>query len=257
MLSLTGDFIKILVGPEPPLSLRVHKDLICNSSVFFKSALSHDWKESQEQTVRLVEEDPEIVKLYIHWLYPGRIFEFSEKSKDNGNKQYLKCAKAYVLGDRLQDGGFCDAAVDVFMDGCQQAVWDVADTGFCSERVIIYIYENTTESSKLRELLVDVFAIHGDPYWIPKSGAPEFAHSIASKLLYVTQDIDERKEPTRTYNNCKYHNHGTDRTLCYSQWSKKRSWYEAMMREPSDSERDTKMRDATDSEEDSEEDSED
>lgn len=216
-----------LWDPDPPLSLRVHKDLICKSSAFFRSALSHGWKESKEQTVRLVEEDPEIFELYIHWLYRGMIAAFSARPDDFGMAQYLQMARAYVLGDKLQDDDFCDAAIDVFMEGCQQAAWGIGcDTEICRDEVITNIYDNTPESSKLRQMVVDVHTYHGSGGWLPEHVAQAFVHSVASKLLSITQGDMEREDPTYTYNNCKYHKHGPDPKLCYREWSGKRCWYE-------------------------------
>jgi hypothetical protein len=202
VVSFTSDVIQILVGSDPPVRFRVHKDLICNSSAFFKSALSHDWKEAEEQTVRLEEDDLEIFKLYIHWLYRGTVFEFSENGYDYGTGQYWSAAKAYVLGDKLQDGNFCDAAIDVFIDGLQQADYQDSDiedmcVGWPYPGIVPYIYENTPEVSKIRQLMVDIFVYKGDSCWLPETSAPAFVRSVAVRLLKITDGHEAKRIPSK------------------------------------------------------------
>jgi hypothetical protein len=47
----------------------VHQDLISTRSEFFAKALRGDWKEAQERTVVLPDDEPEVFRLYLQFLY--------------------------------------------------------------------------------------------------------------------------------------------------------------------------------------------
>ncbi|KAI9848943.1 MAG: hypothetical protein M1838_000323, partial [Thelocarpon superellum] len=47
----------------------VHRLLLTRSSKFFASAFNGDFKEAQIKTLHLPEDDPEIFKKFLKWLY--------------------------------------------------------------------------------------------------------------------------------------------------------------------------------------------
>lgn len=49
----------------------VYESLITSNSAFFANALGHDWKEAQERVVPLPENEPEVFRLYLTYLYVG------------------------------------------------------------------------------------------------------------------------------------------------------------------------------------------
>jgi hypothetical protein len=104
----------VLVGRGPaPATFFVHSELICASSAFLKGALSHELIESKQRSVHLEEEEPEIVKLYLTWLYRGVL---PTQAETNDDTEYLQLAQAYVLEDKLQVGDFRDAVTDAVVD---------------------------------------------------------------------------------------------------------------------------------------------
>ena len=53
----------------------LHKEYICGKSDFFKAACSDNFKEA-DGVIKLPEQDPEIFKHFVHWLYTGRLCGF-------------------------------------------------------------------------------------------------------------------------------------------------------------------------------------
>ena len=62
--------VKLVVG-ESGVEFLVHQSLLENSSNFFKAALSPEssFKEANELTVALPEDEVDVITHYVHWLY--------------------------------------------------------------------------------------------------------------------------------------------------------------------------------------------
>ena len=68
-----GEAIVFLVGGDAPKRFIVHEGLVKPRSDFVRLALRGDWKEAQERTIPLPEDDPNIFSVYQRWLYAGLI----------------------------------------------------------------------------------------------------------------------------------------------------------------------------------------
>ncbi|KAK5690537.1 hypothetical protein LTR97_012090 [Elasticomyces elasticus] len=66
----------VFVGAKR-LRLVLHKGLLLANANFFQGAFSGHFAESRSNVVELVEEDPAIFLLFVHWLYTGRVDIFS------------------------------------------------------------------------------------------------------------------------------------------------------------------------------------
>ena len=66
--SINQPTITVLVG-ESESSFQVHEWLIRKASPFFDKAMSRDWIERRERTIRLVHDDPEVFDVYASYLY--------------------------------------------------------------------------------------------------------------------------------------------------------------------------------------------
>jgi hypothetical protein len=47
----------------------VHEELICESSDFFRGAMSGEWKEAGDRVVSLPDDDPDVFALYLQAIY--------------------------------------------------------------------------------------------------------------------------------------------------------------------------------------------
>ncbi|GFF94256.1 hypothetical protein IFM47457_09823 [Aspergillus lentulus] len=165
----------------------VHEALVRASSSFFDKAMASDWKESQQRTIHLPDDESEIFALYVHWLYYGTLPVFCDEPGLPGNSEYLNLVKTYVLGDKILDCKFQDAAIDAIVEKCLSKVQDGASWSPVGE-VIRYAFDNTSESAPIRELLVDMYAIYGKRVWLqdwaePANVPQPFLFKLASKLL--------------------------------------------------------------------------
>ncbi|KAH8687457.1 hypothetical protein BGZ60DRAFT_8157 [Tricladium varicosporioides] len=87
--------ITIYAGPERK-SFVVHKSLLTSQSSYFDKALNGNFKEADENSITLEEEDPAAVGLLIGWLYRGiipgtrqKISPFARRSSDAGFQEYV------------------------------------------------------------------------------------------------------------------------------------------------------------------------
>lgn len=64
---------------EDRIRYYAHEDTLCQLP-FFRAALQGNFKEAQEKTINMPEDDPEAVSCLIEWLYTGSV-TYNEKSK--------------------------------------------------------------------------------------------------------------------------------------------------------------------------------
>lgn len=190
--------------------------MIRNTSDFFDKALSSEWKESEDRSVSLPDTEPETFELYLHWLYVGNLPVKSKEPGHIGNQEYLQLAKAYVLGDHLQDAQFDDVVIDAMIDKSASRAAD-GNKWYPTGPVIACIYNNTPETSQARRLLMDFFVNFGNGDWLhvwskqedlPKEFLLDLATTLLEKRPRAEKSIKDKAEP------CKYHCHGVKRQ-CY------------------------------------------
>jgi hypothetical protein len=223
MHSLNNDLeILLEYKNSQPVHLWVDKARISDLSAFYRYAISVGWNEAQHQPIHIRPDDQMVFQVYVRFLNCGTIPAVFPYAGVFGGvpetAKYMQIIEAYLLGEKLHEDNFCDTMVDRFILTCHEAALGYGK--FFGEDVIKYIYGNTPESSKLRRLLVDVYAYHAHGNWLP-NGAAEFVHSVAAKALEDTQR-DRRNEfvknPVDLNHTCAYHRHGPDPKLCYERW---------------------------------------
>jgi hypothetical protein len=205
------------VGLEPPIPFSVHEKLICASSDFFRNAMARDWKESKQRSIHLKDDDADTFELYLHWLYRGTLPVRINEPGLVGNSEYLQMAKAYVLGDKLQDGDFKDVIIDAIIDKCKSIASD-GRNWFPVGPVLRCIYDNTPTSSKARRLLVDIYVHDGSgdwlSDWVKQDDIPkDFLLDIA--MAFLNKKKKNEESPSQKSSTCAYHQHGLEKTLCY------------------------------------------
>lgn len=183
-----GRTVDVAVGPKGVIS-SVHEKLIRASSPFFNKALSGAWQESQERTVQLPEDEPEIFAIYVHWLYYGTVPVVCHEAGDSNDAdaEYLNLAKAYTLGDKLMDTKFQDATIDAIVEA-SNIINTNGTSWYPGTEVVQFVYDNTNESASIRTLLVDMFLMAGSGAWLleckDRASVPQpFLFELASELL--------------------------------------------------------------------------
>lgn len=214
--SITGDTVTVLVGSEAKRFV-LHERPLRTNSRFFEAALNKDWKENAEKKVSLPEETPPLFEIYALWTYTGRLFtEDKTQSMEPNQYPYTTLAKLYIMGSRLQDQHFQDAAIDAILS--ESKIQRSGQSYLPSHEVIPIIYENTLPGDCARRLMVDIcvrnrFTNHiktdrGETYL-------QFAADVALATLSENFRRNEIKIVEDDGSTCKYHSHG-EKDVCYS-----------------------------------------
>lgn len=174
---ISGKTVNIEVG-EMRESFIVHENLIRSSS-FFDKAMSGEWKESSQRTIQLPDDEPGIIKLYIHWLYCGTLPVICGKPY---GKEYTFLVKAYILGDKLLDTKFQNAAINAIVERSVTPYKDGIWYYPCGS-LMTYVYDNSNESDRIRDLFVDLYAMYGKSTWLNSTYPNPFILKLASVLL--------------------------------------------------------------------------
>ncbi|KAH9845206.1 hypothetical protein Tdes44962_MAKER06780 [Teratosphaeria destructans] len=181
----------ILKVGEEEGEILVHESLIRTCSSFFEAALSKPWKESTERTILLPDDEPNIVKLYVQYLYRKQLCikvvdEHSLKLQNHENHpEFFTLATLYVFGEKIGDIGFKNAVLDAFI---QRMNDDTPDGGkrYPVNKVVDIIYRGTMAGSKARQLMLDVHVWRGGSWWItenPEENNKEFLMELSRALM--------------------------------------------------------------------------
>ncbi|KAK5279852.1 hypothetical protein LTR40_007188 [Exophiala xenobiotica] len=84
--------VKLVVGQSPGVTWNLHEERLTSVSQYAKAAMRWPFKEEQERTIRLPEEDPAIFSLFVAYIY----------GKTELDIPWDEAIRLYVLADRLQ-----------------------------------------------------------------------------------------------------------------------------------------------------------
>jgi hypothetical protein len=189
---------------------------VCASSRYCRAALEGPWEESKSRSIPLDDVEPSVFHVYTSWLYRARLPVRIDAPGLEGNAEYLMLARAYVLGDRLQDVAFCDACMDGMVVKAKMKSAPTNQWWVPVGPVVAYIYDNTTPNSKARRFLLDFYTHHGQSHWLERWAdrdvdlPAEFLFDLAVQLL------KRRPAPGRALfmNPCEYHDHEKKHPAC-------------------------------------------
>jgi hypothetical protein len=117
--------------------------------------------------------------------------------------------EGYIFGEKVQNGDFKDAVVEAIVK-CFPVASKKNKVGCPPVLCVDKAYSRTLEGSRLRKLLVALYATRGSRAWLPGTTSMDFLADLAARLL------DERKWPTARLNltGCDFHQRGDDKP-CY------------------------------------------
>lgn len=96
----------VVCAGEEQKEFVVHKNVLAtSSSKFLNRMLSNEWRETREKRLSLPETRPEVLEVYLHWMYTGIIVLEPEPADASGERR----VELYFLGDYLDDMSFCEA----------------------------------------------------------------------------------------------------------------------------------------------------
>ncbi|TGO85245.1 hypothetical protein BPOR_0416g00050 [Botrytis porri] len=104
--SLGYELVTIIVGKEKR-KFAVHKQLICESVTYFRGAFSAGgFKESQDCSMDIPEDDPGVFEYFMHWLYRGTVPE--AKILEN----FDQLLGVYIFAEKLCVNELANKAID-------------------------------------------------------------------------------------------------------------------------------------------------
>ena len=127
---------------------KIHKQLLLNSSPYFKAVFDGNFIEAKEQTLDLPDEDVIVFKRFQLWLYTNYILERGEELKEIN---YITLVKLYIFGDMCGIPDLQNAAFDILIN-------KKAKEKSLPGSILSLVYEKTPEDSSLRRLCVDWMA---------------------------------------------------------------------------------------------------
>lgn len=148
---------KVVVGEgEASQDFYFHQGRLAYHSDFCDAALSSRWREGQEHTIRLPEDDPALFATFSKFVYTGGIhcgqvddkrFEQGKKLEDDALGARL--IALWALGDKLMSPTFRDAVVNRLTD-------ELDCNGYYPVDFHQVVYAMTSGACGLRRLAVDV-----------------------------------------------------------------------------------------------------
>ena len=115
-----------------------------------------EWADQREDphTIDLSDEDLDVVRYYVQWLY-------SDKIEDSLDPTYVGLAKAYIFGDKRLDVSFRNAILNNYV------ALSMKHETYPGPEALGIIYAGTRPGSSLRRLLVSqyVYEVHDADEW--------------------------------------------------------------------------------------------
>ncbi|KAK1086140.1 hypothetical protein LTR33_001711 [Friedmanniomyces endolithicus] len=209
-----GEEVVTLVVGEEASPLVIHKQLICEHSLFFKSSMKEEWQEGQDRTIPLPDDRVEVVTLYVQWAYQEKILSHGHPTMAEHDRAELdQLIDAFAFGEKIQDGRFRDAVLDALI-ACASTPDTAGARWFPAISGVKRAYQGTPESSPLPRLLVDLWARHAMEKWLGADMLPEFLFDLVRELLSLRQDNLPSHSSDGDLSSCVYHHH-SDQRSCY------------------------------------------
>ena len=184
----------VLVGGDK-VQFSVHKDLLCETSKFFRAALLGKFKEGLEQTVPLPEDDPKVFDQFVNWLYTGKTtLTLNDTNLD-----------LFILADKIDAARLKNDIVDFYLQPDKEEnhlLWGAPAAA---------IYCNLSEQCGMRKLILhktadraSSYRFQDDEYWKPMEEYPEFVLHLAKAFA---KKLQRPKESMVSNEKCAYHEH--------------------------------------------------
>ncbi|KAJ9194390.1 hypothetical protein DTO164E3_5368 [Paecilomyces variotii] len=135
---------------------KVHKLIVCSQSGFFARLFKQNWKEAEENVVRLNEDDPRAVEAMVHFMYG---FNYNNSGSEHGRvSPMLLNVKVYQVADKYDIPKLKAQAKENFTVAINKC-WEMDDFPTAIEDA----YSTTTSADRgLRDPLVSLSLEHID-----------------------------------------------------------------------------------------------
>jgi BTB/POZ domain len=188
-----------MVGPTDALFC-VHKNLVCETSPFFRGACNSLFKEGLNDVIYLPEQDPEAFDIFMDWVYTGLIIfdphPPNEESATESKAWWILVTQMYLLAHYLQSTSFGNDVIDFI--GLSITRHEVLKNP--QSDAIHLAYNSTLDGCGLRKLFValNVWRPHLDRWthvsaWKDYLEAcpAEFSQDLVVSLVRKNYELDE------------------------------------------------------------------
>lgn len=195
----------------------VHLDILCDESSVFRAAFLGEFKEATIQSMDLPEDDVESVERMIQWLYfndyelvKWRHEDGELKAAKSQQQCYWQLAKLNTLADKYHIIGLSDSIIDQLY--ILHSKWLPPNKEYWHPTIDMaaYVYNNTTENSSFRKLLIAWYAWDIDKAWVQDAkiqrqllDVPGLAVDII--IAWSIQDSDPDQTRPFEHNKSKYY----------------------------------------------------
>lgn len=220
-----ANFATVLVGPDAK-PFNVHEELLTLHSPFFRAALTGNFKEAEDKTVTLKEEDPKIFEFFVHWLYYNCL---PDKDSDPALLELWDCegdcegncegnCEGDCEGGETKTGNllylhvFCDKydvpelkrqTMDMFYSH-----QDNTEAHLPDPRMVEHVFSHLAEKSPLCRYLVDLHCHYAQAQAWDEFEADEWPRAFLTKVMrrYTEYALGDRSiyDPPDI---CDYHDH--------------------------------------------------
>lgn len=178
--------VTLLVGPEEH-QLLAHKSYLSQHSDFFKAALKREWIEGQTRTVKLPDEQPDIVAQYLDYCYSKGLPTTSKSSLDPAQGLvYEVLTELFALGERLLDSNIRNAIINEIIRFTNSGT--LGGLYYPGARAVNNIYNCTTSASPARRLMVELYVTAGKKDWFTDELHPAFLMDLGKELMAEVQN---------------------------------------------------------------------
>ena len=148
------------VGPDKTV-FQVHQNILFDASPVFKAAFCGNFQEASERSMPLPDDDKDSVGRMISWLYT-KVFELTVPvSNETSEECYMQLAKLNTLADKYDIYSLKNQIIDELFKLTKKPRYIMPP----QTPIVEYVYNNTTNGSSFRKLMVAWYAFKIDLGW--------------------------------------------------------------------------------------------
>ncbi|MCJ1389248.1 hypothetical protein MMC18_002104 [Xylographa bjoerkii] len=204
---LMNDTVVTLIVGKKKRVFKIHKNLLCSASAYFKAALDGKFKEADTLEIELVEDSPKVIERFQLWLYTQSILESTEscnRLSDELLMEIYSFARVRLI-TKLQND-----AIDII-------IRKHVKNGTCVRSESLF--PEPMEGSAIRKLGVHMMARLGSlECWDLQELCPPSSHGFLIEVILELYKEKDRTDQEKEYDfwkiRCDYHVHTKDEPRC-------------------------------------------
>ena len=175
--------VDLIVGKKKT-KITIHQDILFEASPVLKAAFTSKFREGSERSMHLPEDDPDHVDVLVQFLYSTEVKFYDLSPNPKFDDVVMLAVHLWVLADKYEvvkvKNAICGYLSNLIRSRSNPKAPPAAVT---------FIYENTTDTATIRQLLVAWHLWQNDQAWLGDKdkrawllSLPEFAVDVLSAL---------------------------------------------------------------------------